>query len=132
MTKNKKQQLIYISVAVVISIIGAVFIATRRADTSLKSSNTKLTSKFEQTTNPVIDIYKSTFMQNKVSIKKGSTVNWSNLDSIDHTVTGDNGGPSSDTIKNGEIYSYKFDTVGTFNYHCKFHPAMTAVVIVTN
>ncbi len=132
MTKTKKQQLIYISIAVVISIIGAIFISTRRSDNSLNSLNPKLTNKFEQDTNPVVDIRNSTFMQKSVSVKKGGSVYWINYDAIEHSITSDNGGPNRESIKNGEMYNYKFDTVGIFTYHCKFHPEMTAVVNVTN
>ena len=71
-------------------------------------------------------------MQKNVTVKKGGTVSWGNLDTLEHTITGDKGGPDSNSLKKGEIYSYKFDTVGTFAYHCKLHPEMTAVVIVTN
>ncbi|MDP3999326.1 MAG: cupredoxin family copper-binding protein [bacterium] len=63
-------------------------------------------------------------------VKKGDTVTWTNKDSAPHTVTGDNGGPASPTLKQNETYSYTFNTAGTFSYRCSFHPAMLSTVVV--
>lgn len=133
MTKNKKQQLIYISVAVVISIIGGLIIASLVNKPTKKSSVTSLITadRREQTAYPVVDIINSTFIKHEVHIKKGGLVAWGNFDKVSHTVTGDNGGPSSGEITTSSVYSYKFETAGTFNYHCKLHPLETGVVIVS-
>jgi plastocyanin len=50
---------------------------------------------------------------------------------MSHTVTGDNGGPSSQPLATGQSYSFTFNTAGTFAYHCSIHPSMTGMVIVT-
>jgi plastocyanin len=67
-----------------------------------------------------------------LTVKKGDTVVWTNLDSIEHTVTGTNGGPDSNTISFNQKYSYVFDKVGTFPYTCKIHPNMKGTITVTN
>lgn len=67
-----------------------------------------------------------------LTVKKGTTVTWTNKDSAPHTVTVDSGsGPASGNMSKGDTYSFTFNDVGTFNYHCKIHPSMTAKVVVT-
>lgn len=72
-----------------------------------------------------------TFSPATITVKKGTTVTWTNQDTAPHTVTGTNGGPSSGNLSQGQTYSFTFNTVGTFNYFCAIHPMMKAVVIVT-
>ena len=81
--------------------------------------------------NTTVTIQDFSFAQPLVNIKKGDTVVWTNKDSAPHTVTGDSGGPSSPTINSNGSYSFKFDTAGTFSYHCAFHPSMKAKVVVS-
>ena len=135
MKKNKKKQLIFILVAVAISIIGTLIVANVR-NNNTKNNTSLITplnnpARREQTEVPVVDIYKSAFTKREVHIKKGGTVAWGNADSISHTVTGDNGGPNSEEITTTHVYSFKFEKAGTFNYHCKLHPLETGVVIVS-
>lgn len=68
-----------------------------------------------------------------ITIKKGDTITWTNMDHSGHSILGDNNvGPLSSTLNFQDTYSYTFDTVGTFNYHCGFHQTMKGTVIVTN
>ncbi|HSX32182.1 MAG TPA: cupredoxin family copper-binding protein [Candidatus Saccharimonadales bacterium] len=67
-----------------------------------------------------------------LTVKKGTTVKWTNKDDVGHTVTSDNDGPlDSKVLAKGDSYTHTFDTVGTFAYHCTPHPNMTAKVVVT-
>jgi plastocyanin len=67
----------------------------------------------------------------KLTVKKGTTVTWTNNDTADHTVTaGDGSGPMSELFGKGQSYSYTFSTVGTFNYFCEPHPYMKGTVVV--
>lgn len=69
------------------------------------------------------------------TVKTGTTVVWTNADSVSHTVTsGDpSAGPSgvfdSDLVKPGKTFTHKFDSVGTTSYFCTVHPWMTGKVI---
>ncbi|MGW4400357.1 cupredoxin domain-containing protein [Amycolatopsis nivea] len=67
------------------------------------------------------------------TVKKGTTVTWTNQDQDAHTVTSTgSGGPlRSPTLQNGQSYQYTFSTPGTFEYLCTIHPFMTATVTVT-
>ena len=77
-----------------------------------------------------IDIVDFKFASAKVTVKKGTSVEWTNKDSVPHTVTGDTGGPDSPLLARNESYRYTFNQTGVFNYHCKPHPFMKGVVEV--
>ncbi len=66
----------------------------------------------------------------EIKIKKGETVRWTNDDITAHTVTFSDLGQNSGILRQGEVYEFKFDNTGTFNYSCTFHPTMTGKVIV--
>jgi plastocyanin len=65
-----------------------------------------------------------------VTIKAGESVTWTNQDSMNHTVVGDNGEFKSSELANGATFSFKFDKAGTYAYHCSIHPSMKATVVV--
>lgn len=80
-----------------------------------------------------IDISNYAFSQQNIKIKKGTKVTWINKDSVKHTVTSDSGssqGLDSALLGNGESYSYTFDNVSTYKYHCTPHPYMKATITV--
>ncbi len=66
-----------------------------------------------------------------LKVKKGTTVTWTNMDNVSHSVVADSGKWESDLLGNGKMYSHTFDTVGTFAYHCGPHPYMKGTVEVT-
>jgi hypothetical protein len=47
-----------------------------------------------------------------------------------HTVTSDSGAFDSGTLGNGGSFSFTFNDVGSFAYHCAFHSGMSATVRV--
>lgn len=79
-----------------------------------------------------ITIKDMAFTPANITIKKGTTVSWTNEDSIGHTVSETDGkqGPSSTTLEKGQTYTFTYTTVGTFRYACSIHPNMTGVVTV--
>jgi plastocyanin len=68
------------------------------------------------------------FNLKNITINKGDTVVWTNLDAMAHTVTGSNF--DSGNLNTNATFKYTFKTSGTFNYVCTYHPRMTGVVIV--
>ena len=71
------------------------------------------------------------FDPSELKIKTGDSVIWTNRDSTPHTVTSDSGaGVNSQTLSEGQTYSYTFNQPGTYNYHCSIHPDMKGVVTV--
>ncbi len=89
----------------------------------------------EQTPTPAavsVHIRNFAFDPATISVRRGTTVTWTNFDTAGHTVTGESGGPSSGIIGNGQTYSYTFNTAGTFPYFCSPHPGMRGTVTVIN
>jgi len=70
------------------------------------------------------------FSPAEITIKKGDTVKWTNLDSVAHTVTSDDGEFDSGLLGQNASWSRTFNEAGTFEYHCTPHPNMTAKIIV--
>jgi len=66
-----------------------------------------------------------------LTVKVGTTVTWTNQDSVGHTVTLDDGSAGSGTLQQGATFQQTFSKAGSFAYHCKIHPSMTATVTVT-
>src|SRR5207249_10262495 len=65
-----------------------------------------------------------------LTVYQDTTVRWTNMDTAPHTSTSDTGIWDSGTLAQGQTYSRRFDTVGTFPYHCTVHPNMMANVVV--
>jgi plastocyanin len=75
-------------------------------------------------------ILNSAFSPKTLTIQSGDIVRWTNLDSIQHKVTADNGSFTTNALGKGEMGQVTFSTKGTFTYHCSIHPTMTGTVIV--
>jgi plastocyanin len=76
-------------------------------------------------------IQNMTFNPSTISVTAGTTITWTNKDAIGHTVTSDAGLFDSGVIATNGTYQYTFSTTGSYAYHCKIHPGMTASVTVT-
>ena len=78
-----------------------------------------------------IDIKNFEYSQPALTINKGDTVKWVQMDSVAHTVTSDTDAwTESPSLKNGESFEHTFTDAGTFTYHCMHHPYMKGKVIV--
>ncbi len=96
------------------------------------STSGEPTAEIVPATKPVnIGIRDFKFVPSQVTVKRGTTVTWTQEDSVPHTVTADRkAGLDSPLLKKGETYSYKFEKTGTFSYHCTPHPNMKGKVVV--
>ena len=70
------------------------------------------------------------FAPKELTVKAGSTVDWTNKDDTPHTVTSDDGAFSSPVMDTDQSFKFTFQKSGKFPYHCKLHPTMTGVVVV--
>jgi len=66
-----------------------------------------------------------------VTVTAGSTVVWTNNDSIQHDIKFDGGGIASNVLNHNDTFSHTFPTAGTYHYICSIHPFMHGTVIVT-
>jgi len=60
-----------------------------------------------------------------LKVKVGSTIKWTNYDSVEHNVTSE-GGPqkfASKTFGEGGTYEIKANKPGVIHYECTIHPA---------
>jgi cysteine-rich repeat protein len=73
------------------------------------------------------------FHPSTITVPVGTTVTWSNNDTINHSIVSDQGNElNSSVIPPSQTFSHAFNAVGTFAYHCSFHPSMMGTVIVTS
>jgi plastocyanin len=136
----KKSGLVVGLLALVILGAGIIWLIVNKSATPANnnsSSNTSSSSS-DQTQSGTVAVV----MQNKafspqhIKVKKGTKVTWTNNDSVRHNVVADDasnaaGLPTDNTLLGkGESYSFTFNTVGTFAYHCVPHPFMTGTVEV--
>ena len=78
-----------------------------------------------------MDIVDFDFAMPDITIKKGTTITWTNQDEARHNVIATSGnGPKSELLAMGESYSYTFETVGKVTYICEPHPYMKGTINV--
>ena len=76
------------------------------------------------------------YLPASITINAGDTVEWKNIDTAAHTVTGGSpvNGPSgvfdSSLIMGGASFEYTFDEAGSYDYFCMVHPWMVGDVKV--
>lgn len=99
-------------------------------------SQSAQTSETESSTAPQsheVEIEGFAFKPSTLTVKKGTTVKWTNKDSAEHNVFSDqDGGPKGSLLAKGESYSFTFTKTGTFSYICQPHPHMKGTITVTD
>lgn len=70
------------------------------------------------------------FGPTRITAARGETVTWTNDDKVGHSVVFAATGVRSAVLSNGQIFSVRFDTAGTFGYICGVHSYMTGQVEV--
>ncbi|KAG0043560.1 hypothetical protein BGZ83_011273 [Gryganskiella cystojenkinii] len=77
----------------------------------------------------MVTIKDFSFQPQEVDIMPGDQVTWTNNDSIDHTVTSDDGTSfASSHLAQGQSFSFTFMTAATLPYHCSIHTFMLGTV----
>lgn len=70
------------------------------------------------------------YLQSRLQVTVGTTVEWKNNDPLPHTVTAVDKGFNSGLIHPGKTYSHTFTKPGTYNFFCTPHPFMKGVIVV--
>ena len=70
------------------------------------------------------------FSPASLTVAAGTTVTWTNKDSVTHTVTSDSGAFDSGNLAPGGMFSFTFKQAGAYKYHCAIHTYMTATITV--
>jgi plastocyanin len=66
----------------------------------------------------------------QLDVLPGQTVLWSNVSQRTHTVTADDGLFDSGDVDSGSRFSFRFNTPGTYRYHCTIHAGIVGEVDV--
>ncbi|MGK2929511.1 MAG: cupredoxin domain-containing protein [Acidimicrobiales bacterium] len=80
-----------------------------------------------------VEIERSRFAPEEVTVDAGGSVEFVNLDPFDHTVTAaEDSGIEFDSgaVGQDETFEQVFEEAGTYDYFCKIHPTMRATVTV--
>lgn len=102
------------------------------ADTTSSAGASSMAASSAAATSNQVTIESYSFSPASITVKAGTTVTWTNKDSVSHTVAADqSAGPSSSLLARGQSYSYTFATAGSYPYHCGIHPGMKGTVTVT-
>jgi plastocyanin len=78
-----------------------------------------------------VSITNFAFSPAAITVTVGSTVVWTNNDSVQHDITFDGGSIASSVLNQNDTFSHTFPTAGTYHYICSIHPFMHGTVIVT-
>jgi plastocyanin len=78
-----------------------------------------------------VNIRSTGFAPRTVTIAGGDTVQWKNVDTVNHQVVANNGSFASGLITPNKTYSKRIDTPGTYGYRDALHPTFRGTVKVT-
>ena len=65
------------------------------------------------------------------TVRAGTTVTWTNDDSVDHSVVATDTSFISKNIGKGQTFDHTFDSAGSFAYVCGIHSQMNGTITVT-
>jgi plastocyanin len=73
----------------------------------------------------------SFFTPDTITVGVGLPVRWTNEGTVYHTVVSDSALWASNLLAPTWWFEVRFDSAGTFPYHCSRHSGMTGTVVVT-
>ena len=109
-------------------VISSCTSTTRQTDNEYNKNNEDLNNINEYITDVIIRDFN--FIPSEIRIKKGIEVTWNNEDESTHSIETDDLLFTSDELQKGDSVIFRFDKIGTFNYHCGIHPSMKGTIIV--
>jgi len=77
-----------------------------------------------------IKMTQQAFVPAQITVDAGMPITWINNDTVPHSVTAQDGKFDSGPIQPGAQFKWTPQDAGALNYHCIFHPSMTAVMTV--
>lgn len=132
-----------IVIAVILVLAGSVYYFVRSAPSVVQPVGDSAPAALESGDSPIdtspakagetaVSISGFAFNPKTVTIEKGSSVRWTNNESVGHDVVGDDAslGFRSPIMPQGDSYLFTFNEAGTFTYYCGVHPSMKGTVVV--
>jgi plastocyanin len=107
-----KRLLVLVSATLLISAVGGASVSNAQSDAS------------------TVSIADFAFAQPDVSVPVGSTITWTNADSVQHTTSSLDGSWDSGALSTNDSFAYTFNQEGDFAYQCAFHPNMQGTIHV--
>jgi plastocyanin len=98
--------------------------------TAVTGAGTAVSGSVTAASGAKIDQKDLAFKPDKLSVKVGETVTFTNQDDALHTVV-INGKNESGTQKKGDTFKWKAPSAGTYKITCEFHPDMHAEITVS-
>lgn len=129
----KKTPVIIIAAVVVVIALVAIVASSgsKKSATGSTASSAPAAAVANAVAADKVTISNYMFGPGDIKVKAGTTVTWTNNDSVKHNVVSDDGMmPDGKLIGKGETYTYTFAKAGTFKYHCSPHPYMHGSVTV--
>ena len=77
-----------------------------------------------------VKISATTFNPKTVTVNQGDSVEWVNIDKVNHQLVANNGAFASSILKPAAKFSFTFNAAGTFHYHDALKPSLTGTVVV--
>jgi len=69
------------------------------------------------------------FTPDTITVGVGFPVRWTNEGMLQHSVVSDNGLWSSSLLQHNAWFEVRFDSAGSFPYHCSVHAGMVGTVL---
>src|ERR1700719_4013672 len=108
--------------ALVAAVLGAIVGSGLAGDVMVASAQAAATA---------VSIDNFTFTPQKLTVKAGTAVTWTNKDDIPHGIAATNNAfARSKALDTDDSFSFTFTTPGTFQYFCYVHPHMTGTIVV--
>jgi len=98
--------------------------------TKAVSDQPKGADKAESAKKYAVSISEFAFKPDKLTIEAGSTVTFTNLDDVDHTVSSKDGSFNSESLGKNDTFTMTFTEAGEYEFYCKPHNFMTGKIIV--
>lgn len=77
-----------------------------------------------------VEVKDNDYTPPNITVQPGTTVTWTFVGSLPHSVTDPAGAFDSEVLKKGDTFEMTFDTPGQYSYYCILHHAMQGTLIV--
>jgi plastocyanin len=123
---------IILGLSLLVLVFGLLFVKSSNKNDTDKTQSTKSTNQVQVAN--AVSIQNFSFGPDKLIVKKGTKVTWTNMDDAHHDITPTGGGSdfvASKLLAKDEKYEFTFNTVGIYTYKCSPHPYMKGTIEVT-
>ena len=126
MTTARLRALLLPAVAAVV--VAAVALLVRSGDPVVHESHAAASTVRSGVVKVAITNY--SFVPDKLTVKAGTRITFTNHDNTAHTATADHGGFGTGTIAPDKSRTITVKRTGSYPYHCLFHAFMTGSITV--